>query len=267
MNWLALLTGLTVLLVTTADFIYTTISAHGVGPVTKATAGGFFRFWRMVTPTKPGERTQLLTGPLCMVAVALGWMIGTALGWYLVFNFDPEALTVDDERANWVHTLAFIGHSISTAGSANAATGGPGWDIVGAMVAVTGMIVLTLSVSFILNVMTTVANGRAFATLVHSADPGDRGNVSMFLPALATLVSNIKAVPVAITYTAGKPDQRMTDSLVYLVRQLEDRDDVLAFYRPSLSGVPYADVKLDDEWRTVLEKLERWADTYKIGRD
>ena len=267
MNWIALVAGLCVLAVTTADFVYTTISAHGVGPLTKLTAGGAFRAWKAITPRHPGERTQLLTGPLCMCAVALGWMIGTALGWYLVFNFQNGALLVDDSAANWTHTLAFIGHSISTAGSANAKTGGPVWDMVGALAAVSGMIVLTLSVSFILNVMNTVANGRAFATLVHSADPGQRDNVSLFLPSLAQLVSSIKAVPVALCYTAGKPDQRTTDALVHFVRRIDHDETVLRHYRPALSGIPYAGIDLDDDYATIHGKLIDWAETYKIGSD
>ena len=267
MNWIALLTGLVVLAVTAADFVYTTISAHGVGPVTKLTAGGAFRLWRRVTPDRPSERTQLLTGPLCMCAVAAGWMVGTALGWYLVFNFQEDALLVDDQAANWTHTLAFIGHSISTAGSANAKTGGPIWDMAGALAAVSGMVVLTLAVSFTLNVMTTVAGGRAFATLVHSVDPGDEGNVSLFLPQLATLVSNLKAVPVVLCYTAGKPDQRVADSIVHFVRRINGDERIMDAYRPSLSGIPYANVKLDDDCETIEAKLARWSRERKIGAD
>ena len=267
MNWIALLTGLLVLAVTASDFIYTTISAHGVGPLTRLTARTAFRSWNALTPGKPGELTQLLTGPLCMCAIAGTWMIGTVLGWYLVFQFQNEALLVEGRDATWVQALSFIGNSISTAGSSNVNAGGPWWDVMGAVAAVSGMIVLTLSVSFVLNVMTTVASGRAFATLVHSADAGDRANVQLFLPPLSLLTSSLKAAPVALCYTAGQPDQRMTDALAHFVRDIDHDESVLRHYRPALSGLPHADVRLDDDYATVLRKLQDWAQTYKIADD
>lgn len=80
------------------------------------------------------------------------------------------------------------------------------------LVGVNGMIVLTLSVSFVLNTTQTVAAGRAFlahAAAVEALDGEPNGD----LKPLADLVSQLNSVPHALYYSAPDPALRLPQGL------------------------------------------------------
>ena len=265
MDWITLLSGWALLLAVAIDFGYTAISAAGVGTLTRFVARSTFRTMKFVSADRPAPMLQLLAGPACMVAIASTWIIGIASGWTLIFVSGTEAVLMNGEPASFWQRVSLVISSLSTAGSSNASPGSAAWDIGAGVAAVSGMIVLTLSVSFVLNVMQTVTNGRAFATLVHSLDPADPKNRVGFTQTLSTLVSSLNAAPVALYYTAADPSHRVADAFLHLVWKLKDDRSNFDAYLPALTRLPYAGVEPGDSYATAALKIEDWTVRLNLG--
>lgn len=86
---------------------------------------------------------------MATVWIALHW-----LAWTLIFLSDPGSVVVyrTGEPAGALQTAAYVGAMLSTLGASRAESGSALWDAVSALVAVNGMVVLTLAVTFIVNI-------------------------------------------------------------------------------------------------------------------
>lgn len=219
-NGLELGLGLGLIAYAFLDFLFTTIGANTFHFLSHRIARGMFRLHKHL----PRWRwTYSAVGPLTMSAVACWWITGLAGGWSLVFAaFDPGIVDIDTgSTVGFWGALAHSGHLLSTLGGSITEPAGVPMALVGSFAAVTGMVVLTLSVSFVLSTTQTVQAGRALLTLATAIPPGNEHFATTFLPQLANLVARLNAAPFALFYSHVDPDMRLPEGIARLHGQAQ----------------------------------------------
>ncbi|MDP9408740.1 MAG: potassium channel family protein [Actinomycetota bacterium] len=97
------------------------------------------------------------------------WILGLWAGWVLVFASDPRALGLSSGPgfADWTGRIWFVSYTMFTVGNGDFTPADGAWQVVSGLVAATGMSLVTLAVTYLLNVLTAVVGKRAYADQVH----------------------------------------------------------------------------------------------------
>ncbi|TDL74882.1 hypothetical protein E2L08_15840 [Palleronia sediminis] len=150
------------------DFLRTTIALNGLGPFSYILTKTFWALAKRVVPfveRRFGMGLRGAVGPSILVVIAFFWIVFHLIGYTLMFSAGPSLVDSEtDEPATLIQTVAYAGSAISTLGASTVAVTNGWWDNLSMIAAVNGMIVLTLSVSFILSVLQTTVTARVFAT-------------------------------------------------------------------------------------------------------
>ena len=110
-----------------------------------------------------------LLGPVILLAVAGTWVLLHLCGYVLILRGGLSLVQADTgEPATWVQTVTFAGSTLSTLGASTVQVTGGWWDILSMVAAMNGMILLTLAVSFLLNIPQTTNSARTFASRFHA---------------------------------------------------------------------------------------------------
>lgn len=250
--------GICALLVVFADFLLTTVAITDRKLPSRWVSRATWQVLRRVLPHSAGGRTVI--GPLAMSSIAAFWISGTAIAWFLIFQASPTSVVNSDTKqpAGWLMDLSYVGEALSTLGGGNSVPGSAGWELATVLVGVNGMIVLTLSVSFVLNTTQTVTAGRAF--LAHSAASRELAvePVSDLKP-LANLVADLNSVPHALYFSAPDPALRLPEGLErFAASWLEQRGDLRGL-RTILDGLPNFEVSDTADDSEFLARLRDWS--------
>jgi hypothetical protein len=175
MNWLVLALGAAILVVATIDPLWTTIWVDGhAGPLTR-------RFGRTIDHllaliVRDDHRLLSLAGPVVLIATVLFWALLLWMGWVTLFSADAGAL-VDPHtkvRATLAGRIYFTGYTMFTLGNGDFAPQGGFWQVASSVTSLSGLFLLTLSVTYVLAVIEAVVAMRSFASQVwslgHSAE-------------------------------------------------------------------------------------------------
>ncbi|MCB1461163.1 MAG: hypothetical protein KDJ90_01760 [Nitratireductor sp.] len=266
MNIMLLTAGILLLGVTALDFGYTTISANRSGPLTRRTAAGLWAAFRILGRAPGSNPVVRLAGPLVMSGVAIMWIVLTAVGWLLIFRSHPQSLvmTSSTDPAGWLDTMAFVGSAFSTVGASNARPASSLWDNVSMVTAINGMVVLTLSVTFVLNITQTVAAGRGFSALIRDRDPaGEEGG--QLLPDLSNLVARLNASPLALYYSTLRQDRSLPESLLWLAKRVVARPSEFPRYRYVLLDLPYLEADENSDPDDFVKAMESWTRQFSLS--
>lgn len=255
--------GICALLAVFADFLLTTVAITDRKLPSRRVSRAAWQVLRRILPHSAGGRTVI--GPLVLSSIAAFWISGTAFAWLLIFQGSETSVVLSGSRqpAGWLMDLGFVGESLSTLGGGNSKPGSPGWELATVLVGVNGMIVLTLSVSFVLNTTQTVTAGRAF--LAHAAASQELGNSPADeLKPLADLVSALNSVPHALYFSAPDPAFRLPEGLVRFAANWQEKRGDLNGLRTILSGLPNFEVPAEADDAEFLARLRDWSAGFKF---
>ena len=239
-----------------------------IGSTSRATLTGLVARGAFAAMRAAGQRVATGTvtavaGVAVMTIVGLFWIGSVWVGWSLIFAASPGALSLasDGVEPEGVDAVSHAGHLLSTLGGARTNPGNAGWGLVGALAGVTGMVVLTLSVSFFLSVRQTVQRGRAFAMLRDV----DAQTPEAALPALADLVAGLNTAPFALYYGTERVERQLPAALLAHARAARAGGGVAwARTRRILSDLPHLDPEDGEGDTAFLRRLERWADRHTV---
>ena len=262
-----LLAGLGLLVVVMIDFVLTTIGASVRTILSGAVASGAFAALKGLSRGSTKPLPHHASGPVVMICVAAVWILGVWLGWTLVFLSDPTSVSwsATDEIAEFWGVFGHAGRQVSTLGSGSTDPEGTTWYVVGVLGAISGMIVMTLGVSFILTTTATVAGGRALCGLTEALDVADREAATTVLPALAEVVAGLNSAPFALYYSSSVATRRLPNRLAVLARRAAGSRDAMALYRPILNDLPVLDYDEEMDDRAYADAVERWSRTFEIA--
>ncbi|WP_308915667.1 hypothetical protein [Jannaschia sp. LMIT008] len=260
MDIVLLLCGTAVLIVVTVDLLVTTVAATALRTPTYWMGRCTFGLLKLIPGMGAARVLTRASGVAVMSAVALYWILGTWLGWTLVFASGDPSIDLSDPGAEptVADHASHAGHLLSTLGGARTTPATAGWGIVDTLVGVNGMVVLTMSVSFLLSVRQTVQQGRTFAVLseVGAAPPGEARD------RLAELVAGLHAAPLALWYGAPRADRQTPVAVLRHARAAQARGgSVWTATATILEDLPYLP---DGERRDLVSRIREWAYHYVL---
>ena len=167
MNWPLLFSGVALVALALLDALWTTVAPRGAGPVAGRLGRGVYRAAKALG----GGRAPGWTGPATLVAAFLWWTAALWIGWWLVFSADPASV-VDPKTNALADALSrayAVGTYLWTLGlGAVWAPGTAAWGVVASAAALNGFAVVTLVVTYVLQVVGAVTGARQLAGVVDS---------------------------------------------------------------------------------------------------
>lgn len=279
LDWLQFLAGLALLGLAFFDFVQTAIGTAGIGPISKRVARLIWYAARPVVPAlkrATGWQAERAVGPAVLCGIAGAWIIMCWTAYSLLLSVTGAARLPDGGEPSISQIIAFAGASLSTLGSSRAMPGGGWWDVLSSVAAINGMVMLTLSVSFMMNVWQTTAGARAFAlrtaALRERSDRMESGELAAALAALGkdfgALVVAIRGVPVVAYFATEHEPMSLPAAVVALCEMIErvgDAEDSpgLAELRMGLRELANLEDGREERDRDTVV-LRRWAEERQI---
>lgn len=170
MNILLLLLGIAVVFWSIVEAFWTIIWIVGdSAPITSRFTTFTWRLFRTIF-SKKQQRILSLAGPLILFFTILLWLLFLWLGWTLIFYADLSSIasTRSDVTPDFTDVLWYIAYCLFTIGNGDFTPNGDAWQVLSSMVGLNGMLMITLSVTYFLQVVSAVVNKRSFASQVTS---------------------------------------------------------------------------------------------------
>ncbi len=164
-------TGLLLVTVVAYDAAATTVSpSSGGGPLTRA----LVRSSRRLVRHHPARRL-LPAGTGLLIGTVVGWTLLLWLGWTLVLGAGEGSVasSTTGERAGATSRLYYAGFTVLTLGTGDYVPVGTWPQVATVLAAFTGLFLVTLSITYMLNVVSAVVDQRSLAAQV--ALLGDSG--------------------------------------------------------------------------------------------
>ena len=218
------------------DFLRTTISLSGPGFLSRAIADLLWTVGSGVVlraERRVGLSLRGLIGPSILCAIAGAWILLHLLGYTLMYLSGASlAEGQSGDAATTLQTFAFAGSALSTLGASTVKVTGGWWDVLSMVAAVNGMIVLTLSVSFLLNVLQTTMKARTFATRFHALTSGDDARTDAEIltraaslgPDLCAVAVQLTASPLPGVFVPSEPSMDFPAAISEICDRLDARD-------------------------------------------
>lgn len=243
------------------DILMSALGTGSSGPIAPRVARTMFGALRKLPESGAVHRS---CGPIVTAAIGAVWIVLMCLGWTLVFSATQAAVVQSstNQPAGMLGRITYAGHLLSTLGGGLNQPGGQGWGAAAMLAGVSGMIILTLSVSFVYSTTQAVATGRAVIALSDIHGPGTEQFDSVLLPQIATLVAQIKAIPFSLYYSTVRDNRRLPASLARLYRHPQLTSDAQARLRVLLCELPGLE---GTEAEAFEQRFYAWVDTYSIG--
>lgn len=178
MTLVLVLAGTGLVLLALVDEVWTTIAAgSGAGPVTGRLSGALWRLALGVHRRRPSHRLLTLAGVLVPLSVLLTWIVLVSVGWVLVFSASDGAVrdATTGRSADLGERAYYAGYTIFTLGNGGYAPGAGLWQLATVLAAGTGLVLVTLSITYLVPVAGAVAHRRQVAGHIASlgTDPAD----------------------------------------------------------------------------------------------
>lgn len=163
------LAGAALLLATAYDLIQTVFDVgQGGGPVTGRASR--LLWWGVLGLRRWGtsHRTVEQLGIAVVLSVVATWLVGIWMGWTLVLNGEPLAVvaTATGRPATFWERAYFAVSSLFVLGNGEFQGGTTGWRFVVGGTAVTGLLVVTLSITYLLPVIQAASERRQLAATI-----------------------------------------------------------------------------------------------------
>lgn len=224
----------TLLLITViVDFAWTTLWPDGgAGPVTKRVSLMSWIGIRWLSGGKPIIIS--LAGPIILIVTLLIWILLLWGGWTLLFAADPASLidTNDTNPISWTERWYVLGYLLFTLGVGDYIMKEGIWQILASLTAASGLVLITLGVTYTLSVLDAVSKKRAFAESVrgigssvteivtNSWNGKDFHDIDLLLNSFSTQLSSLtsqhNAYPILHYYHSSKRDEELTVSVATL---------------------------------------------------
>ncbi|SFS10070.1 hypothetical protein SAMN05216559_3654 [Halomicrobium zhouii] len=164
---LYLVVGLVLLVVTIVDILWTTLWVDGgSGPLSARLTTWTWRGLRRIGDTR--SRALSLAGPIILTLTLVTWVGLIWGGWTLVFAGGENALLAarDDVPVTWSGRIFFVAYTMFTMGNGDFYPPAGIWQIAASLTTASGMLFVTMGVSYVLSVLGAVSNKRSFASSV-----------------------------------------------------------------------------------------------------
>jgi len=150
------------------DIVWTALGTHGGGPISGRVMAFVWKGVLALHKRWPRHRLMSFAGSAMVVMLLVLWISLVWLGWFVIFSANHDSLV--DPHTRQPATIAgrfyFAGYVISTLGNGDYVPNGSRWQIATAIATVSGMGTLTLTITFLMNVLPAVVEQRMLAAYI-----------------------------------------------------------------------------------------------------
>lgn len=235
-----LLPGTALIAFAIVDLLWTTLWVEGgAGPLTSRLMSATWRALKRVGANRP--RFLSLSGPLILVLGLVTWIMLLWFGWTFVFAGGEESLidTRDTGPISWTERFYFVGYSLFTLGNGDFTPADGVWQIATGVTTASGMLFVTLSVTYILNVLGAVTQKRSLAGSINGL-----GRRSGEILQTSWDGDAFRGLEVPLNSIATQLDELTANHKAYPILHY--------FYTPQPSQTPATNITVLDETLTVL---------------
>ncbi|WP_421378424.1 ion channel [Bacillus salacetis] len=225
MNEIYMILGVLVLFLVAIDLLWTTIWVDGGGgPVSRRLGKTCWYSLRKIS--RDNSKILRLSGPLILSLTLIMWILMLWGGWTLVFSADADSILLSQKKSpvsSWEERVYFVGFTVFTLGIGDYIPQKGFWQLMTTVATGSGMLFITLSVSYVVSVVSGVVQKRAFAKNItgqgndwvsivkRSWDGKSFRNIDLFLKdqssQLTALTQQHKAYPILHYYHTQDKDQ------------------------------------------------------------
>ncbi|SEW31396.1 potassium channel family protein [Natrinema salifodinae] len=268
MNVVYLALGAVLLAGTVVDLLWTTLWVEGgAGPLTSRVMAWTWRTLRRLGSENPWLRS--LSGVVIFVLSLAMWILLLWSGWTLLFASAERALvdTLHRGPVSWADRFYFTGYTIFTLGIGDFVPRTGRWQFVTTLATASGLLFITLSVTYTLSVLDAVTQKRAFANNVNGLGTRSEAIVrrswngetfraldhplDTIATQLNTLTANHKAYPILHYFHSTQAARAPVVEIAIL-------DEALTLYR---FGIPSEDRPNEIVLRTARASVQRYLET------
>ncbi|MDP0491717.1 MAG: potassium channel family protein [Verrucomicrobiota bacterium JB023] len=168
MNLVLTILGILLILFTTFDVLKTTISFSGGGPMSRTISA--WVWWVHVTISRRFQLCSLrrMVGCACLLASVGLWVLLLYAGYALIFSAWDGAVvdSTTKEPAALIARIYYTGFTLFTLGVGDYVPGGPLWMIVTAVASFHGLFLITLSITYLISVVSAVVDQHALGGMI-----------------------------------------------------------------------------------------------------
>ncbi|MER2999426.1 potassium channel family protein [Pontibacter populi] len=163
------------ILLTIYDLLYTTLSSRGAGPVSNIISKGIWYFSKKLSKLFRSQSMLSWVGIAIICATVGSWVIMLWAGNALIFIADPMAVVKSEtnQPADTFERIYYTGYSLSTMGNGDFIGGSDLWKIYASVISFTGLIFITIAITYMVPVLSAVTTRRSLsirmASMGHSA--------------------------------------------------------------------------------------------------
>ncbi len=167
-EFLYLIFGLLILSLSIYDFFFTTLSGSGAGFIAEHVSKFSNKSIQLAVKLF-GRSAYKIQGLFVNLMVLSAWILLVWFGLFLVFSWNPEAITNSSGRvANAIERLYFTSYILSTLGMGNFIPTSAFFEIVTSIFSFFGFIFFTSSMTYFISVSSALVNKRTLAKSINS---------------------------------------------------------------------------------------------------
>lgn len=167
MNYIFLLIGVLLLIYVIIDLIWTSLWVDGgAGPFTKLVTNLIWNILRKLD--KEGNKILRLSGPIILISILLIWVVMLWISWTFIFaSFEGGVVnTARKDAITMIDYLYYAGYVLFTLGNGEITPTNGTVQLLTSMASASGMLNLTLAVSYIFSTLDGVVKRRSFASSI-----------------------------------------------------------------------------------------------------
>ncbi|HVL47272.1 MAG TPA: potassium channel family protein [Candidatus Thermoplasmatota archaeon] len=136
------------------------------GPMTRRLLGGL----RALARRPRGRRLRSLLGPASLVATLMAWFVLIGIGWTLVFASDGASLAATGSLPppGLAAKAYYVAYTLLTMGNGDYVPNGTPWQAATSVAVLSGLVLLTLAITYTMSVLEGVVKKRTTAMRVHA---------------------------------------------------------------------------------------------------
>lgn len=155
--------GTLLILLVVYDAIRTTLSVSSSGgPLTNRLVSGIWFVLLGIHQRRRSHSMLSSVGPWMTMMLLLTWFLVAWLGWFLLFCSSPQAVVLSSSNAaaSLVERAYYTGYTLTTLGYGDFVPGNDRWRLPPVLAAANGFFLFTISITYILNIITNVIEKR-----------------------------------------------------------------------------------------------------------
>ncbi|MBC5991691.1 ion channel [Pontibacter cellulosilyticus] len=169
-SYFFLFAGISIVLITAYDLIYTTFSPRGAGFISDFVTSVIWNTLRLFYKITGNHKIMRGAGIIIVCATLLSWLLLLWGGHFMIVLADQDAVldSTTNLPATSMQRLYYSGYILSTMGNGDYKGGSDGWRVYSAVISFAGLTLITIAISYMVPVISAVTERRALSIRIRS---------------------------------------------------------------------------------------------------